>query len=167
MATRQAKILIVLLVVENACQARESRTSDSTPAAKGVESERVVIPQTSVDSTPVAVIRRYYASIQSRKYDDAYTLWSDSGRASGKTALEFAQGFSGTGSVSVSVGHTVRIEGAAGSQYATVPVIVDAVLASGKRQHFVGTYTLRRAMVDGASREQRQWRIYSAHLHQQ
>jgi hypothetical protein len=40
------------------------------------------------------------------------------------------------------------------------------VLRNGTHQHFVGTYTVRRAMVDGATPEQRRWHIYSAHLQQ-
>ena len=56
------------------------------------------------------------------------------------------------------------MEGAAGSQYATVPVVVDATLRNGTRQHFEGNYTLRRTMVDGATPEQRRWHIYSGDL---
>ena len=94
----------------------------------------------------------------------AYMLWSQSGKASRKSEAEFAAGFAQTASVNVSIGDSVSIEGAAGSQYATVPVAIDATLADGKQQHLVGTYTLRRSMVDGATPEQRQWRIYSATL---
>jgi ornithine carbamoyltransferase len=50
------------------------------------------------------------------------------------------------------------------ARYATVPVIIDAVTRDGTKQRFTGTYTLRRAMVDGATPEQRRWRIYSARL---
>jgi hypothetical protein len=165
MSQRRAKILVVILGFAAACRAGESRVADSTHAPATVATDPVAAPQSITDSTPAGVIRRYYAAIQSGRYADAYALWSDSGRASGKTAREFADGFKETASVSVSVGDSARIEGAAGSQYATIPVVVDAVLTSGARQRFTGTYTLRRAMVDGATDEQRQWRIYSAELH--
>ena len=62
------------------------------------------------------------------------------------------------------IGDSISIEAAAGSQYATVPVTSDAVLRDGSQQRFVGTYTVRRAMVDGATPEQRAWHIYSAKL---
>ena len=64
----------------------------------------------------------------------------------------------------VTIGDSTRIEGAAGSEYATIPVTVDAETSRGERQHFVGTYTLRRVMVDGAPAEDRRWHIESAHL---
>jgi len=140
---------------------------DSTAASTTIAKDSVAATQITVDSTPAGVIRRYYSAIKSKRYDDVYRLWSDSGRASGQAPGEFAAGFSKTASVNVTVGDSVRVEGAAGSQYATVPVSVDALLNGGERQHFIGTYTLRRAMVDGASTEQRQWRIYSAHLRRQ
>jgi len=123
-------------------------------------------PAASIDSSdPAAVIRRYYAAIDGRNYDAAYELWGRRGAASGQTRGQFAAGFAGTTSVSVLIGDSVRVEGAAGSQYATVPVVVDAVLESGERQRFAGSYTLRRAMVDGASADERRWHIESAQLH--
>src|SRR5689334_5621028 len=169
----QAKTLAPLVVVVIGCRSGESRIPDSTTASTTIASttasttisnDRVVDPQSRVDSGPAGVVRRYYAAIQSRLYSDAYALWSDSGRSSGKTAQDFAGGFSETARVSVRVADSVRIGAAAGSQYATVPVVVDATLNDGQRQRFVGSYILRRAMVDGATPEQRQWRIYSAHL---
>jgi hypothetical protein len=162
----QTKTLIAVAIVAMACRNDEPRISDSTTASTTVAHERVTDPRPDVDSGPAGVVRRYYTAIQSLRYSDAYALWSDSGRASGKTAKEFAAGFSETARVSVTVGDSVRIEGAAGSQYATIPVVVDATLRNGERQKFVGTYTVRRAMVDGASPEQRQWRIYSSQLQQ-
>jgi len=116
-------------------------------------------------SGPAAVVRRYYAAINGRDYDSAYGLWGRRGAASGQTRGQFAAGFAGTTRVSVVIGDSVRVEGAAGSQYATVPVVVDAVLESGERQRFAGSYTLRRAMVDGASADERRWHIESAQLH--
>jgi hypothetical protein len=116
--------------------------------------------------TPASVVRDYYDAIQARDYDRAFALWGNGGTASGKTRTEFAAGFAQTQSVRVTIGDSTRVEGAAGSQYATLPVTVDAVLRSGEDQHFEGTYTLRRAMVDGATPEQRAWHIYTAKLRQ-
>ena len=141
-------------------------SSDSAPTPPPVNES--VSPDTArpvADTTPASIVQRYYAAIQARRYADAYRLWSDSGRASGKTPAQFAGGFGSTTDVHVTIGDNVHIEGAAGSQYATVPVVVDATLRDGERQHFVGDYVLRRAMVDGATAEQRAWRIETAHLH--
>jgi hypothetical protein len=147
------KAIVAVALLVAACRGGASSHADTSSSA------------TPADNTPPAFVAGYYSAIQSRRYADAYALWSDSGRASGKTRAEFANGFAQTATVYVTVGDSVHIEGAAGSQYATVPVAVDATLRSGERQHFVGEYVLRRAMVDGATAEQRRWHIYSARLH--
>jgi len=122
-------------------------------------------PTSSVgEDAPGQIVRRYYQAIAAKNYDDAYVLWSNRGQASGQSSREFARGFAQTARVHVTVADSVTLEGAAGSQYATVPVVVDAVQKNGRSQHFAGTYTLRRSMVDGATAEQRQWRIESADL---
>ncbi|HEX6069877.1 MAG TPA: hypothetical protein VFZ18_08635 [Longimicrobiaceae bacterium] len=110
------------------------------------------------------VIRDYYAAIAAGNYERAYAMWEDGGRRSGQTFLEFAAGFTGTGQVRVQAGTPGRPEGAAGSRYVEVPVVVEATTRSGRRERFEGTYTLRRAVVDGATEGQRAWRIYEAEI---
>lgn len=111
-----------------------------------------------------AVVRNYYGAINAGQHARAYGMWSDGGRASGQTADQFARGFGDTTRVSVSTGEPGRVEGAAGSRYVTIPVAVEAVHADGSVHHYDGSYTLRRAVVDGATAEQRQWRISDADL---
>ena len=148
-----------------ACERRTTReprsdtTSITAEAPHGEKYDSVV-----AEITPADVIRQYYKAIDARQYGDAYRLWSQSGKASGKSEAEFAAGFGQTQAVSVTLGDSVQTEGAAGSQFATVPVVIDATLRNGTHQHFAGTYTVRRSMVDGATPEQRAWRIYSADL---
>ena len=147
------------------CEQRTARVPRADSASIKVEPAQSEQHDTvATEISPASVIARYYAAIDARRYDDAYRLWSQSGKASGKSENEFADGFAQTQAVSVALGDSVRTEGAAGSQFATVPVRVDATLRNGTHQHFVGTYTLRRSMVDGATAEQRAWRIYSANL---
>ena len=110
------------------------------------------------------VLRRYYDAINAHDYDTAYVLWGQNGKASDQSRTAFTAGFSQTAAVHLTVRDSARVEGAAGSQYATIPVAVDATLRDGRTQHFVGTYVLRRAMVTGASEADRRWHIYSAHL---
>jgi hypothetical protein len=64
----------------------------------------------------------------------------------------------------VEVGAPGRVEGAAGSRYVEIPVVVRARTRAGKAQRFEGTYTLKRTVVDGATPAQRSWRIASASL---
>lgn len=111
-----------------------------------------------------ALVRGYYAAIQAGEYEKAYRLWSEEGKASGQSLEEFREGFAETQSVEVVIGKPSEIEGAAGSRYITIPVEIHAVTQSGAPQHFNGEYVLRRSVVDGATEEQRAWRIYSAKI---
>lgn len=113
----------------------------------------------------VAVIRAYYEAISAHRLHDAYHFWSDNGAASNQTFEEFAHGFDDTRSSKVTIGRPGRVEGAAGSRYVEIPVTIDAVTTSGEHQRFTGCYLLRRAVVPGATEEQRSWRIYRAEIH--
>ena len=173
-ATRYTLLIGVALVITS-CRDKQSRierdsaTSAYTPAGADTPVTSADTPVTNVGisdttTTPARLVRRYYEAIQAHDYDAAYALWGQSGQASGKNPAAFSAGFAQTAQVHATVSDSIQMEGAAGSQYATVPVVVDAVLRDGTRQHFEGTYTLRRAMVDGATPEQRRWHIYSADL---
>lgn|SRR5690348_2585248 len=150
------------LVVVQACRGAPRHAADSTSA----EPSATATSHSIADSTqPADIVRRYYAAIGARDFPSAYALWGQDGEESGKTLRQFTDGFGNTASARVTVGDSTRVGAAAGSQYATVPVTVDATLRDGRQQHFVGTYTLRRAMVDGATASQRRWHIYKADLH--
>ena len=113
----------------------------------------------------IDVIQEYYAAINARDYRKAYELWSGKGEASKQTFEEFRDGYANTESVELDTsGEPGDIEGAAGSQYVKIPVRLKARTKDGKEQNFSGEYTLRRSMVDGATPEQRMWRIYSAQI---
>lgn len=134
---------------------RESNTSaDRVPAQPD--------DQAADTSSPGAVIEQYYAAINAGDFQRAYSLWGGEGEASGQSFDEFTAGFSQTARVNVDIGTPGRIEGAAGSRYIAIPVTITAQLDDGTRQMFAGTYTLRRSVVDGATPEQRSWRIHSA-----
>jgi hypothetical protein len=179
---KQTLVVIVLLA---ACTTERERMSGDTTQSSGTASATALsttaVQRSQSDagtaapkatnvkgsaSTPADVLRRYYREIQARDFNAAYSEWAGSGEQSGQTKSAFAAGFAKTREVRATVSDSVQSGAAAGSQYATVPVVVDAILNDGTRQHFVGTYTVRRAMVDGATAEQRQWHIYSADLHQ-
>jgi hypothetical protein len=112
----------------------------------------------------VAVVQAYYAAIDARQYARAHGLWSGGGSASGQSPEQFASGFSDTTGVVVEAGAPGRVEAAAGSRFVQVPVAVRATRADGSVHRYAGNYTLRRAVVDGASAEQRAWRIASADI---
>ena len=106
------------------------------------------------------VVRDYYAAVSRHDYRAAYALWHG-----GQSYGHFRKGYARTRSARVTFLKPGRPEGAAGSIFVELPVRVDAVLRSGARQHFVGSYTLRRINdVPGSTAAQRRWHIESAHL---
>jgi hypothetical protein len=145
---------VLLIVALGGCRGETSRPERSIGDRSSAEQP----------SAPADVVKRYYSAIESGDYATAYSLWEGAGKASGQTLAQFEHGFAQTERTTATISDSVRVEGAAGSQYATVPVMVEAITREGKRQHFAGTYTVRRAMADGATPEQRTWHIYSAHL---
>lgn len=111
----------------------------------------------------IDVVQEYYDAINARDYRKAYELWSGKGQASGQTFEQFRDGFANTASVEIDTsGEPGDLEGAAGSQYVNIPLRINAKTKDGKQQRFWGEYVLRRSMVDGATPEQRSWRLYSA-----
>lgn len=131
--------------------------------AETVDGENAA-PAEPTPEDAVAVVRDYYASINSRSYARAYSLWSDDGRSSGQSPEQFAAGFAETASVEVEIQAPGRVDAAAGSRYIEVPVAISATRNDGSVHKYVGAYVLRRAVVDGASAEQRAWRIGSADI---
>ena len=116
-------------------------------------------PSTAQD--PVQLIRNYYRWINQKKYEGAFAIWEmreDGTAANGQSFAKFKSGFSDTAAVSVEIGEPGEIEGAAGSNYMEIPVVISAISKSGRLQKFAGTYTMRSSNVaDDTS-----WYIYSA-----
>lgn len=134
-----------------------------TPAAEAQGD----VPGATDEPTPqdaVAVVREYYAAINRRDYARAYALWSDGGRASGQSPQQFAEGFADTAGVSVEIMAPSAVDAGAGSRFIEVPVALTATQGDGSQRKYVGAYTLRRAVVDGATAEQRAWRIGTADI---
>ena len=109
----------------------------------------------------VQLIRNYYRWINQKKYQGAFNIWEkreDGYAANGQSFEKFAGGFGDTASVSVEIGEPGEIEGAAGSNYIQIPVVISATSTDGSQQKFAGTYTMRSSnMADDKS-----WYINSA-----
>lgn len=112
----------------------------------------------------VAVMRDYFGAINAGDFARAHALWSDGGNASGQTAQQLAESYAATNGLSVSVDAPSRIAAAAGSRYIEVPVAISATQRDGSLRQYVGSYTLRRSVADGADADQRAWRIVSTEL---
>ena len=158
---------VVIVIATLILAARRQPSGPPVPQpAVGAKPVPIISAVRATDSTEDAanVVRTYYQSINERRYDDAYQLWASDGAASGKSLEAFRDGFAGTTSVDVVLGTPGRIEGAAGSRYVEIPVRLTAIATDGSRLAFIGTYTLRRSVVDGATPQQRAWRIHSARI---
>jgi hypothetical protein len=158
-----ATAALAVLVLAGGCQRSGARAPQPGAGATPAPIDTATRAQDSADDA-ASVVRAYYRAINERRYDDAYRLWESSGAASGKSFDAFRDGFASTASVDVVLGTPGPIEGAAGSRYVEIPVRITAVATGGGRQAFAGTYVLRRSVVDGATPEQRMWRIYSAKI---
>jgi hypothetical protein len=111
------------------------------------------------------VLETYFALIEDKKYGQAFALWSDGGKASGLSEQAFADSFAKYAEYHVQIGGPGAIEGAAGSLYVQVPVVIYGRLKSGEPVHMNGPMTLRRVNdVPGSSAEQRRWHIASSGL---
>lgn len=126
---------------------------DRTPVAEG--------PFTPESAQGAAnVVQTYFALIGEKKYGEAWNLWSDGGKASGMTAQAFAASFDKYASYNAEIGAPGEIEGAAGSLYVEVPVVIYGRLKSGEEVHMNGPVRLRRVNnVPGSTPEQRRWHI--------
>ena len=139
-----------------------SASKPSKPAAPAAPARQ---PVDSIGD-PASIVRDYYAAIRAHDFLRAYRMWEWTGQAGVRSYAQFESGFDSTETVDARVGAPGRVEGAAGSRFVSVPVEIDARLRNVTRQHFTGTYTLRRVVVPGASAAQRRWHLYAAKVRQ-
>lgn len=160
----------------------DPRAGDSTQPAASASIEAEPLPDPiadgddpgAIDSAPAAdepgadaavqVIRDYYAAINLRNHARAYALWRGQGQATGVSAEQFAQDFAATSGVSVEIGQPGPVDAGAGQRHIEVPVSLVVRSNDGTEQRFRGQYVMQRTVVDGASDDQRAWRIASAQL---
>ena len=71
------------------------------------------------------LVYAYYGSINARVYATAYTYWDAAGTMSGQSLTQFAGGYSTTKQVQIQLG-TEQSQGAAGSIYVSVPILIQA-----------------------------------------
>lgn len=107
----------------------------------------------------------YCDAVATRRYADAYRLWSDNGRASGMTLEQFSNSFAKYAAYDCHLGTPDDTEGAAGSIYVDIPLKVTGELTRGGGFVLNGPVTLRRVNdVDGSTAEQRRWHIMASGL---
>ena len=109
----------------------------------------------------VQPLRDYYAWINQKKYAEAFAVWEkreDGNAANGQSFEAFESGFGDTASVNVEIGAPGEMEGAAGSNFIEIPVVISATSTDGRRQKFAGIYTMRSSNMA----EDKSWHIYAA-----
>lgn len=97
-------------------------------------------------TSPAGLLQSYYAAINARQFARAYTYWNNLGKASGQNFAEFQQGFATTNRVAITLG-TPQGQGAAGSTYIDVPIVILATQNDRSVRSYCGFYTLRRQNV--------------------
>ncbi|WP_309663151.1 hypothetical protein [Sphingomonas sp.] len=115
-------------------------------------------PQGLIDpkSTEAAgqIVQSYGALIEQKRFAEAAKLWGDAAMAAA-----FVDPYKAASELHVQVGKPGDSEGAAGSIYVRVPVVLYGSMASGAFS-LSGTATLRRVNdVDGSTEAQRRWHI--------
>jgi hypothetical protein len=107
------------------------------------------------------VVQTYYALLEAGRRGEARRSWRGGGDSSGSGEAEFAAGFAAYSEYHAQVGAPGAIEGAAGSLYVEVPVVVYGRRKGGGPFHRRATVTLRRVNdVPGSSAEDRKWHIH-------
>jgi hypothetical protein len=101
------------------------------------------------------VMQSYGALIEQKRLTEAAKLWGDAA-----AAAAFINSFKTASELHFQVGKPGGMEGAAGSIYITVPVVLYGRLDRGGEFNRAGTATLRRVNdVDGSTEAQRRWHI--------
>ena len=108
------------------------------------------------------VLQSFGALIEQKRFGEARRLWSGGSPQSQMPDAEFAAPYKDYSEVHLQVGAPGDMEGAAGSLYIDIPVVLYGRLANGRQASRSGTATLRRVNdVPGSTEEQRRWHIAS------
>ena len=163
--TREAMILMSLVLF--ACQrqpAMESRGNKPAPAAtrpvrKAEPAPSLAEPQAPFDAKSVKaagqVVQSYGALIEQKRWAEASALWGDP-----SLAAKFSADLATLAEVHLEIGNMGEPEGAAGSVYATMPVIIYGDGKDGQPFRRTADVILRRVNdVPGSTDAQRRWHI--------
>jgi hypothetical protein len=108
---------------------------------------------------PVLLIGSYYNAIDLGDFERAYGYW----QAPAQSFEEFEQGFANLDSVTVIAGLPYRREGAAGSLYAEVPVLVLATNNDGSEESYAGCFVAQGTNL-GPQEAEQGWSLRDANL---
>lgn len=172
--------LLVLLPLLTGCARGPEQSREVAPAPPpvsppepgtpgGLPDDRTPISEKPFSTTSAQgaanIVQTYYALLGEHRYDDAWLLWTRGGQGSGLSAQRFAASFEQYASYNANIGAPGPIEGAAGSLFVNVPVVIYGRKKSGEEVHELGEATLRRVNdVPGSTAEERSWHLYRIDL---
>jgi hypothetical protein len=112
-------------------------------------------------NSPVELLASYYNGINRQEYQRAYGYWE----TPPNSYDEFVAGFADTTSVQVIVQPPTRVEGAAGSLYVEIPVILIALHKDSSRHTFAGCFVTRKSNLQPPDiPEEDVWHLYQAEV---
>jgi hypothetical protein len=132
-------------------------TTDATLLAQACESPQPEPPYED-RADPVRLLASYFNAVNLKEYRRAWEYWETPPNPSYE---DFVQGYAETASVFLVVRLPVRVEGAAGSEYAGIPTLLIAIHTDGSRHAFVGCYVGRRVNA-GTGGVGEGWLLYDA-----
>ena len=160
-------------------QANIANTHAAVPEDKGASAVPTLTPAVSPtlgtpapisdDATPREVVRRYTEALAAGRYDEAWALWDEQGKASGMTRAAFAARFARYATFHATVGTPFDADAGAGQRYVTVPVTVTGTLTSGAPFRLEGPVVLHKA-ADGIEADDphaHAWRIRNSEINPQ
>lgn len=106
-----------------------------------------------------AIVRAYLGALTQRDFGQASALWEPGADAAAVDSAAFARAHGDTTVLEFDVSAPGRVEGAAGSRYVVVPVVMRGSARDRPALLLHGQVTLRRSVVDGATEAARRWRI--------
>ena len=139
-------------VESTATEPTSAAVADGTPPAPATDTGNAPAEPTLDDAG--AVVRGYYAALVAHDLARAHAYWAQGLRPAAEPGNE-----PDTTGLAVDVGAPGRMDAAAGSRYVRIPVTLARTLRDGGTVRSTGMVTLRRSVVDGATPEQRAWRI--------
>ena len=148
----QATLPFQPLAIESAVVQQSSAAPAAEALEKACQDIGVPVPRPANDpgtidtsnyldnrSDPVAVVRSFYNAINRHEYTRAYSYWQDQSELAPLPA--FAEGYSATKSVALTIGE-VQSDAGAGQRNYRVPVTIQSQMNDASAQTFAGCYTL-------------------------
>ena len=110
-------------------------------------------------NSPVTLLASFYDAVNSKDYERAFGYWE----TPPGNLQEFARGYADTAGVRLIVEPPTRVDGAAGSLYAEVPVVLIARRRDNSERVFAGCYVTRKSNLQPTDVPKVEvWRIHSA-----